>query len=139
MFHRILLPVDLTDRHGRALAIAAELSAQSKGNVTLLHVIETIAGLSLEEEKEFFSRLEETARGRLHQLGMELEKHHVPWKADIVYGHRVAECLRQATQMAADLIILTAPKIESADPTAGWGSLGYKIGILSQCPVLMVK
>jgi universal stress protein A len=139
MFHKILLPVDLTDRHGRALTIAAELSAKSKGTVTLLHVIETIAGLSLEEEKDFFSRLEETARVHVHQLGKQLEKHRIPWKADIVYGHRVGECLRHATQMGADLIILTAPKIESADPTAGWGSLGYKIGILSQCPVLMVK
>jgi hypothetical protein len=48
MFKKILLPIDLTDRHGRVLVVAAELATQSGGEVILLHVIETIAGLAME-------------------------------------------------------------------------------------------
>jgi len=139
MFRTIMLPVDLTDRHGPALRIAGELCTQSKGTIILLHVIETIAGLSLEEERDFYNRLEETARIHLHRLGMQLETKHVPWKAEIAYGYRTAESVRHATEVGADLIIVSTPKIDPAHPTEGWGSLGYKIGILSQCPVLMVK
>jgi hypothetical protein len=35
--------------------------------------------------------------------------------------------------------ILTAPRLDAAVPSAGWGSMSYRIGILSQCPVLLVK
>jgi nucleotide-binding universal stress UspA family protein len=122
MFQQILLPLDLTDRHARALTIAAELSSQSKGAVTLLHVIETIAGLSLDEERDFYDRLEDTAKAQMNQLGNQLAKHGVSWKSEIAYGQRVAECLRHATEIGADLIILTAPKIDPAHPAAGWGS-----------------
>ena len=101
-------------------------SAQSKGTVTLLHVIETIAGLSLEEERDFYDRLEETARGRLDRLGKELEKQKVPWKAEIVCGHRVPECVRHPADTNADLIILTAPKIDPANPAAGLGQPGSR-------------
>jgi Universal stress protein family len=50
MFPKILWPVDLTDRHQQALDIAGELATQSRGAVTLLHVVEVVPGLSMEEE-----------------------------------------------------------------------------------------
>ena len=59
MFRKILVPVDLSDRHGQALEIAARLAKASDGEVTLLHVIEMIPGLNLEEERDFYQRLEQ--------------------------------------------------------------------------------
>ena len=44
-----------------------------------------------------------------------------------------------SAEEAADLIVLTAPRFDPAAPGAGWGSMSYRIGILSQCPVLLVK
>jgi nucleotide-binding universal stress UspA family protein len=139
MFHNILLPLDRTDRHQQALDIAAELASRSEGTITLLHVIELIAGLSLEEEKHFYHRLERAARRHLDRWGEGLEKRKIPWRSEVRYGDRAAESIRHARETAADLIILTAPQIDPANPGTSWGSTSYKIGILSQCPVLLMK
>lgn len=139
MFKKILLPVDLTDRHGPVLDVAAELATQSGGEIILLHVIETIPGLSMDEERSFYDRLERRARGHLDGLGRQLEKHRRSWRAEVRYGQRAAESVRYASEAGVDLIILTAPRLDPAVPGPGWGSMSYRIGILSQCPVLLVK
>ena len=48
MFKKILLPVDLTERYEPALKAATELATQSNGEVVVLHVIEVIAGFSVD-------------------------------------------------------------------------------------------
>jgi nucleotide-binding universal stress UspA family protein len=95
VFKTILLPVDLTDRHGPALEVAAELATQG-GGVTLVHVIETIAGLSLEEERDFYERLTRAARDHLDRLGGRLAERKVRWQAEVRLGHRTAEVVRLA-------------------------------------------
>ena len=45
MFTKILVPVDLSDKHQQALDIAARLARESGGEVTLVHVVETIGDL----------------------------------------------------------------------------------------------
>jgi nucleotide-binding universal stress UspA family protein len=139
VFKTILLPVDLTDRHQRVIGVAAELAAQSGGEVTLLHVIETIAGASMEEEKGFYGRLERAARSHFDRLGKQLGESNVSWRAVVRYGNRARESVGYAAEAGADLIILTAPRLDPANPGEGWGSMSYKIGLLSQCPVLLVK
>jgi nucleotide-binding universal stress UspA family protein len=139
MFKKLLLPVDLTDKHGPALAAAADLACQSQGEVVLLHVIEVIPGLPREEERAFYDRLERKARAHLERLGERLGNRKIPWRAEILYGNRGQEALGYATATSIDLIVLTSPRVEPANPTAGWGSLSYKIGVLCPCPVLLVK
>jgi nucleotide-binding universal stress UspA family protein len=139
MFKKILLPVDLSDRHQRALDAATDLAKQSTGEVTLLHVIEVIAGLSMEEEKNFYKRLEKSARDHLAQLSDRLKGQRIAWRTEILYGHRGPEVIRYAAEKGADLIVLTSPRIDLNNPGVGWGSLSYKIGMLSPCPVLLVK
>jgi nucleotide-binding universal stress UspA family protein len=139
MFQKLLLPVDLSDRHGPALEATAELAGQSGGEVVLLHVIEVIAGLSLDEEKDFYRRLEQAARNHLGHLGHTLEQRGIPWRAEILYGHRGPEIVRQARETGADLIVLTAPRLDPSNLAGGWGSLSYKVGIAAPCPVLLVK
>jgi nucleotide-binding universal stress UspA family protein len=139
MFKQILLPVDLTDKHRRALDLGAELALQSGGTVTLLHVIEVIPGLSMDEERNFYRRLEQMARAHLGRLGQPLAERRVLWRAEVRYGHRAPECARYAAEAASDLIILTAPRFDPDHPAAGWGSMSYRIGLLAPCPVLLVK
>jgi nucleotide-binding universal stress UspA family protein len=138
MFMKILVPLDLTDKHRQALAIARELAQQSGGEVTLLHVIEVIAGLSMDEESGFYSRLERAARAHLQRQGASLADHKIALQHEILYGNRAQEIARYATEAQAGLIVLTAPRIEPQDPTS-WGSMSYKVGILARCPVLLVK
>jgi nucleotide-binding universal stress UspA family protein len=138
MFKKILLPLDLTDRHEGALRIAAEM-AGGGGEVTLLHVIEVIAGLPPEEEPTFYSRLERKAAAHLERLAATLAGGSVTVRGEVVYGERVREVVAYAARTAADIIILTSPRPEPEHPAAGLGSLSYRIGLFCGCPVLLVK
>jgi universal stress protein A len=139
MFQNILVPVDLTDRHQRALEIAANLARQNGGQVTLLHVIELIQGLPMEEEKTFYQRLERKARAYLDRLCRTLEEQKVPFDVEILFGDRAQEIIRHATQSGTNLIVLTSRRIDMDHPGPGWGALSFKLSLLSQCPILLVK
>jgi nucleotide-binding universal stress UspA family protein len=139
MFRKILIPVDLTDRHQQVLDIAARLAQESTGEVTLLHVIELIPGIWPQEEREFYNRIEQTARDHLAKLGRYLEERHVPRHEEVIFGDRAHEIVRYATETGVELIVLSSHRIDLQHPSAGWGTVSYKVGILSQCPVLLVK
>jgi nucleotide-binding universal stress UspA family protein len=139
MFQKILVPVDLTDRHQRAMEIAARLASRSGGAITLLHVIEMIHGLPMEEEPTFYQRLERKARTHLEALQRGLEKQKVTVRSQVLFGDRALEIDRHSQETGADLIVLSSHRIDPHQPAASWGTLSYKIGILAQCPVLLVK
>jgi nucleotide-binding universal stress UspA family protein len=139
MFKTILVPVDLSDTHQQAIEIAGRLAHASDGQVTLLHVVEVIPGLWVEEERDFYDRIEAAARDHLTRLGRQLEETPVPRREEVIFGNRAEEIVRYAMEVGIDLIVLTSHRIDLKNPGAGWGTLSYKIGILSQCPVLLVK
>ena len=62
MFQRILVALDFTEKNLRALEIAREAAIQSKASVVLLHVIETVEHVPFQELKNFYTKLEGTAR-----------------------------------------------------------------------------
>jgi nucleotide-binding universal stress UspA family protein len=139
MFAKILVPVDLTDTHQQAIEIAAQLASESGGQVTLLHVVEVIPGLWVDEERDFYDRLETAARDHLARLGRTLEERNLTRREEIIFGNRAEEIVRYAMEAGVDLIVLKSHRIDLKNPGAGWGTLSYKISILSQCPVLLVK
>src|SRR5688572_23265255 len=107
MFRNILVPVDLTDRHGPAVAIAGRLAAGG-GAVTLLHVIELIHGVSREDEPAFYDRLERTARAHLDRLAAGLRAQSGKVNMEVIYGDRGPAILRHAADKGTDLIVLTS-------------------------------
>jgi nucleotide-binding universal stress UspA family protein len=139
MFRKILLPIDLSNRHEQAVKIAAQLAGLGGGDVVLLHVVETIAGVEVEEEKHFYGRLEKLAWAHLEKVGEMLTQHRIRWRAEVLLGHRGAETLRFARENGIDLIIVTSPLVDPEHLATGWGSLSYKIGLAATSPVLLVK
>jgi nucleotide-binding universal stress UspA family protein len=139
MFQKILLPVDLSDKHGRALDVAAQLAGREQGEVILLHVIEIILGLEVQEEKHFYGRLEKLATAHLAKLAELLKPKHVRHRVEILLGNRGAETVRYARENGIDLIVVTSPLVDPQHLAIGWGSLSYKIGLAASCPVLLVK
>lgn len=139
MFQRILVPLDMTFKHRRAVDMAAKLAMQNNGEVILLHVIELLHGIPRSEEKEFYDRLEAAAQEHLEKHLIGLKENDIPCRKEIVFGARATEVLRFARSIGADLIILTAPRIDPDYPEEGWGSLSLKLGFLASCPVLLVK
>lgn len=138
MFKHILVPMDLSDRHQQALEVAARLARESHGEVTLLHVIEIIPG-AWPQEHDFYKRIAEIAHNHLTSLGRTLEAGQVLGRKEIVYGHRAHEIVCYALEAGIDLIVLTSRRIDPNDPNAGWGPVSHQVGILAQCPVLLVK
>src|SRR5262245_7944227 len=139
MFNNLLVPLDLTDRHQPVLDIAVELAQKNNGQVTLLHVIENIPGLSFDEEKGFFQNLERTAQSHLRKLSKVVTDRGVVCRQKVLYGSRARQVADFAAEMGADLIVLTSPCFDPENPAVSWGSLSYKVGFLSRCPVLLAK
>lgn len=139
MFKKIVLPLDLTDKHDAVLRIAVDLAKQGGAEVMLLHVIELIAGLPPEEDQQFYNRLEKLARGVLPRWGKALDEHKIRWQLEVVFGNRAQETALFAARSKADLIILTAPRLDPSNPASGWASLSFKVSVLAECPVLLVK
>lgn len=138
LFRKILVPVDLTEKNVRAVDIARGLAAEHGSEVTLLHVIETL-DLPFEELEEFYGRLEERAAGKMDELSAPLRDAGVPFSSRVVYGKRAEEVVGYAGEEGVDLIVLSSHRVDLENPGTGWTTLSYKVAILAQCPVLLVK
>jgi nucleotide-binding universal stress UspA family protein len=149
LFRRIIVPADLTARNARAVEMASRLVAPrqgeqgpkeaSKGRVFLLHVIETIPGFSVEEESNFYKRLEHAASKHLDGLAKPLRDLAIDYEADVVYGPRARTIVGEAARLDADLIVIQSHLVEPGGREEGFGTLSYQVGIFAKCPVLLVK
>ena len=57
----------------------------------------------------------------------------------VLFGRRVYEILTFAANHDVDLIILSSHKLDPENATEGWGTISFKVGVLSHCPVMLVK
>jgi len=139
MFQSILVPVDRSQRAAPAVAAAFELASASQGRVTLVHVVEVIKDTTYEEYKGFYDTLAEQARAEMGELVEPHDHQGVAWQARVEFGRRVAEILRVQQEEAFDLVVLQSHRLDPKDPTQGWGTISHRVGILANCPVLLVK
>jgi universal stress protein A len=58
---------------------------------------------------------------------------------EIVYGDRPEEIVKFAAAHKIDLIVLASHRINPSAVGRDWGTISYKVGLLAQCPVLLVK
>lgn len=140
MFKNLLVPLDLTDKHGPAVDRAVELAKASGGRIILAHVIETITGMAQEaEDRAFYERLDRLSRRHLEKVGASIGARGVTWQMEIRYGPTARQIMELGQEVGADLIVLTAPHMNPANPTTGLASLSWRISLLSPCPILLVK
>jgi nucleotide-binding universal stress UspA family protein len=139
MFRRILVPVDFTARSRRAVKAAARVAAVSRAETTLLHVIERIDDEETAALEPFYRKLEKAAREKMSGLLALFPDSRLSPKAEILYGKPVGEILRFAEANRSDLIVMSSHKLPLRRSGESWGTISYKVGILSRCPVLLVK
>ena len=139
MFQHILVPTDFSDESEHAFHIAKDIVDPETGVISLLHVIEIIADTTFEEFESFYVELEKRAEKHLEEWAKKLDNHSVTVEKKILYGNRVSEIVRFAEEHQVGVIVLNSHKVDVTDPGKGWGTISYKVGILSQCPVLLVK
>lgn len=138
MFRRILVPVDFTPRSLRAVRAAAKVAATTRAKTTLLHVIERIDDGESGAFESFYRKLESAAREKMKALLAPFGER-LPVRAEILYGKPVGEILRFAQANRIDLIVMSSHKLPLRHSGESWGTVSYKVGILSRCPVLLVK
>lgn len=137
-FRRIVVPTDLTNRTERALKLTFKL-AGSLSRVTLLHVVQTIPGLAFGELKPAYETLGQRAAARMTTIANRVTPPRVRVEIKIAYGPRAETIVKTATAMGADLIVLPSHRVNPSMVGRDWGTISYKVGILAQCPVLLVK
>lgn len=139
MFHKILVPIDLSEKSLAAVDLAYEFAAQSGAEVILMHVIETIEHVQFDELKPFYERLDNSARKGLQEFSERFVSNNLRVSQALVYGHRTKEIVDFAIQNRIDLIIMASHRIDPDRPGHDWSSISYAVAILSPCPVLLVK
>lgn len=139
MFKHILVPTDLTDNTFEALNIAVKMALHEQSRITLLHIIETIADTEFEEFEDFYLKLKRRAQKKMEQMLAGYQQELLSIQREIAYGKRVNEIVKFADENAIDLIVLSSHRIEVTESSKGWGTISYKVGILSPCPVMLVK
>ncbi len=139
MYRRILLPLDLTDRHGPTLERAAELAPQLDAEIRLLHVVATIAGLDFESQQDFYQRLYDISQQKLSAAAAQLTDRGNRVVFTTTYGNRGDEILKYALDHDIDLMIIRSEAISAEEPRSGLASLSWKLGLLARCDVLLVK
>ncbi len=139
MFKHILVPTDLTDRNRRAVDIAVKMVRPADGCITLLHVIEVIEDADVEEFQKFYRQLGSRAVKKMDKLIAEFRQDDIRIAKEILYGRRVSEILHFAGSREVDLIVMSSHKLEVGNMSGGWGTISFKVGVLSECPVMLVK
>ncbi|EFK12295.1 universal stress family protein [delta proteobacterium NaphS2] len=139
MFKNILVPTDFLDDNQHALEIAVGLCSMENGKISLLHVIEIIQNTTFEEFEDFYSGLEKRSFKGLNDIINRPDITEAEVEPQVVYGNRTQEIVRYAEENNVDLIIMKSHKVDLEAPSQGWGTISYKVSILAQCPVLLVK
>ena len=139
MFKHILVPIDLSGRNEPALRTALALAQQCQARVTLLHVIHRLARIPLGELSGFYRGLERRSKRRLDLAAKRFASKGVAVRAAVLIGEPAAEIVKTAARQRVDLIVMGSHKIDPARPRTGWGTTSYKVGILCQCPIMLVK
>src|SRR4030095_17053624 len=112
MFQRILVPVDLTERSLPAVERTLELASSFKAEVTLLHVIETIEHVTFDEMKDFYGRLEISAKNGLQEFSERFEAKRLKVECLVNFGHRTRTIVDTAITKQVDLIVMASHRIE---------------------------
>ena len=138
MFKKIMVPLDLSDAKNPALLVAKKIAQQNHAQLTLLHVIEKIEFLPSAETKPFYTRLKKTGTEKLRKIAEKFNSGRKA-KTKIILGNRARSIVRYAVEHDIDLIVMNSHRVDLKEPDKGWGTISYKVAILSQCPVLLVK
>ena len=135
MYSKILVPVDFSDKNQQAVR-TAEALAGPDGEITLLHVIETVEHVAFEEMKDLYDRLEKRANRERARLA---EGSGRPLQQRVVYGHRARATADFAASEGSDLVVLSSHRIDPDRPGQDWATLSYQVAILCPCAVLLLK
>lgn len=141
-FRHILVPLETAVRSHAALDVAFELAVQNKASVSLLHVVQNIESGPDgpdEETRQFYAQVCQRAESDLEQLARRFEDALIDCEFKVHVGDRLQEILSFAAHHRVDLIVMSSHRVDPEHIAETWGTLSYKISVLCECPVLLLK
>lgn len=136
MFQNILIPVDFTPKNRRAIAAALQAGGP-RAKITLLHIVEEIRLPASKDLREFYGELMTDARLRMKRISSRIRGR--PLREEICLGHRTEGIIRIARSRKTDLIVMSSHTVTPGRKGQDWGTISYKVAVLSPCPILLVK
>ena len=141
-FHHILVPVDAAAKNSAAVDIAFELAVENKARVSLLHVIQAIDTGDEPPDREtceFYERLQRRAESDMERISQRFLDGRIDVDVKIRIGDRLRDIVAFAGEHAVDLIIMSSHRIDPNNLAETWGTLSYKVSVVCECPILLVK
>jgi universal stress protein A len=125
-----------------ALDVAFEMAVQNRATVSLLHIVQAIeAGPDGpdEETRLFYAQVSQRAESDLEQFARRFEEASIECEFKVHVGDRLQEILSFAAHHKVDLIVMSSHCIDPEHIAETWGTLSYKVSVLCECPVLLLK
>lgn len=148
LFKNILCPVDFSDSSAQAFTYAISLANESRGRLTVAHVIEVPPELPVEEHETIFSSprslrdyvtmAEADRAGRLKDMIADAGRSDSPIATVLASGKAYQEILRIAAEQSADLIVIGVHGRGVAD-LLFLGSTTQHVVRQATCPVLTIR
>ena len=141
-FHHILVPIDSMAKNNSATDIAFELAVQNKATTSLLHVVQEIASAGDapdEETTEFYEHIRARAESELERISQRFLEADISCEVKVRIGDRLREIVEFSRQHQVDLIVMASHRIDPDHLPETWGTLSYKVSVICECPILLVK
>jgi nucleotide-binding universal stress UspA family protein len=139
LFRHIMVPVDLGQRHERALKLARAVAVDSGSRVTLFHVVQRVSGLASGELEDFYRPLVARSERRLREAARPFIDRAIDVRTEVRVGEPATDIVRATMRGAVDLVVMGSHRVRPGHRQTGWGTTSYKVGIFCQCPILLVK
>ena len=141
MYDSILVPVDLSDSNEQVLRRAVDLGNPDESTVTLLHVIEMVEDISLDDDEDFYAELRDNADEKMSRWASQVAEHGFDVTAEITYGKRDQEIVRVAGEQPSDLVVMRSHVIDpdEADSQERLGTVSHQVALFAPCSVLVVR
>ncbi len=141
-FHHLLVPVELSERKTTAMDIALSMASENNARVTLLHVIQTIGGDDIppdEETERFYDHLQSRVAPKLQEMAQQFRDAGIEVAVETPVGDRLREIAAFGNDEAVDLIVMSSHRVDPNDLAASWGTLSYRVSVVCDAPILLVK
>ena len=140
MFDTILIAVDLSATNDVVLDRATALGTSDQTEIILLHVIETLDGVSVEEDPEFYEELHENATKKMTPWTEQLQAAGFDVTARVDYGKQGQEIVAAARDTNADLVVMRSHVVDTnAESTDQVGTVSHQVALFAPCSVLLVR
>jgi len=126
MFDTILIAVDLSATNDVVLDRATALGASDHTEIILLHIIETLDGVSVEEDPEFYEELHENATKKMTPWAEQLQAAGFDVTARVDYGKQGQAIVAAARDTNADLVVMRSHVVDTnAESTDQVGTVSH--------------